>query len=61
MKSLSLERNLDVPFLYMNDASRDQDPIATYGSKNKNKLKEVSLRYDGEQVFQKLQNNGFLL
>ncbi|KAK8085978.1 FAD linked oxidase-like protein [Apiospora phragmitis] len=61
MKSLSLERNLDVPFLYMNDASRDQDPIATYGSKNENKLKEVSLRYDGEQVFQKLQNNGFLL
>ncbi|KAK7996415.1 hypothetical protein PG989_004455 [Apiospora arundinis] len=61
MKSLSMERNLEVPFLYMNDASRDQDPIATYGSDNVNKLKRVSQDYDRGQVFQRLQNDGFLL
>ncbi|PFH57059.1 hypothetical protein XA68_15576 [Ophiocordyceps unilateralis] len=58
---LSKERRLGVPFLFMNDAGRDQNPIATYGADNFKKLREVSLKYDSTQVFQRLQNDGFLL
>ncbi|KAK8100142.1 fad linked oxidase-like protein [Apiospora kogelbergensis] len=60
-KEVSRERGLDVDFLYMNDASRDQNPLAGYGEKNIARLKEVALKYDPSQVFQNLQNGGFLL
>lgn len=59
--TLSKGRGLDIPFLFMNDASRDQSPIAKYGATNINKLKQAALKYDPTQVFQKLQNSGFLL
>lgn len=58
---LSQERGLGVPFLYMNDASRDQEPLASYGAANLKRLKDISLKYDTEQVFQKQQNGGFKL
>ncbi|CAG8981861.1 hypothetical protein HYALB_00009536 [Hymenoscyphus albidus] len=58
---LTREANLDISFLYMNDASRDQNPLASYGRDCLARLKETALRHDPEQVFQKLQNNGFLL
>ncbi|TVY80672.1 Bifunctional solanapyrone synthase [Lachnellula suecica] len=58
---LSQQRGLSVDFLYMNDAARDQDPLATYGADNLAKLKAISRKYDPLQVFQKLQNDGFLL
>jgi hypothetical protein len=45
----------------MNDASRDQNPLASYGKDNVQKLKTVAAKYDPSQVFQKLQNGGFLL
>jgi len=45
----------------MNDASRDQNPIAGYGAENVAKLKAVSEKYDPTQIFQVLQNDGFLL
>ena len=50
-----------LPFLYMGDSSRDQNPIAGYGVTNVDKLKAVSQKYDPNQIFQTLQNNGFLL
>lgn len=50
-----------LPFMYMNDASRDQNPLASYGSDNVARLIQVSQKYDADQVFQNLQNNGFLL
>ncbi|KAF7594710.1 hypothetical protein BBP40_008603 [Aspergillus hancockii] len=58
---LGQERGLHDPLVYMNDASRDQNPLLSYGEENLVKLKAVSLKYDPSQVFQKLQNNGFLL
>ncbi|KAM4066423.1 FAD binding domain-containing protein [Hirsutella rhossiliensis] len=58
---LSQERGLDVSYIYMNDAARDQDPIATYGGANVQTLKEIAAKYDPGQVFQRLQNDGFLL
>jgi hypothetical protein len=45
----------------MNDASRDQSPLATYPSANLEKLKAVAAKYDSLRVFQNLQNDGFLL
>lgn len=47
--------------LYMNDCSRDQDPLGSYGAENVAKLCAVSQKYDPDQVFQKLQHDGFLL
>ena len=60
-KELGEERNLYLPFLYMNDASRDQKPIEGYGAANVAKLKAVSRKYDQAQIFQRLQINVFLL
>lgn len=60
-KEKSKQRALDVPYLFMNDASRDQNPIASYGAANVLKLKEIAEKYDPERVFQDLQSGGFLL
>jgi hypothetical protein len=60
-KTVSRSRDLDVDFIYMNDASRDQNPIAGYGATNIAQLKATALKYDPSKVFQTLQNNGFLL
>lgn len=60
-KELGEKRGLYIDHLFMNDASRDQSPIATYGEASIAKLKAIALKYDPEQVFQNLQNDGFLL
>ncbi|KAM3515926.1 hypothetical protein MY11210_000466 [Beauveria gryllotalpidicola] len=60
-KKLSKDHDLEIPFIFMNDASRDQNPLASYGPANLARLKAVACKYDGEKVFQKLQNGGFLL
>ncbi|CAG8980498.1 hypothetical protein HYALB_00013099 [Hymenoscyphus albidus] len=58
---LAKARGLWLPHLFMNDASRDQNPVASYGTDNIQKLKNIALKYDPSQLFQKLQNSGFLL
>ncbi|KAL8733403.1 MAG: hypothetical protein Q9181_003611 [Wetmoreana brouardii] len=60
-KELGEARGSYLVFLYMNDASRDQNPIAGYGASNVAKLRSVSKKYDPAQIFQTLQNGGFLL
>ncbi|KAI8963317.1 FAD-binding domain-containing protein [Daldinia sp. FL1419] len=60
-KDLGDERGLSLPFTFMNDASRDQNPLRSYGADNVNKLKQISKKYDASQLFQKQQNGGFLL
>lgn len=60
-KQLGEQRGLYLPFVYMGDSSRDQNPIAGYGAANVAKLKAVSQKYDPTQIFQTLQNGGFLL
>jgi hypothetical protein len=60
-KKLAKERGLDVPFTYMNDASRDQNPLESYGARSLKQLKATSKKYDPTQMLQRLQNNGFLL
>jgi hypothetical protein len=51
----------DIPFVYANYASRDQNPLASYGEANLAKLKEIAGKYDPQGVFQTLQNGGWLL
>jgi len=60
-QQLGQARGWYIPFIFLNDASRDQSPLAGYGATNLAKLKAVSKKYDPSQVFQNLQNNGFLL
>lgn len=50
-----------LPFIYSNYASRDQDPLASYGPENLKKLNDIACKYDPEGVFQKLQSGGWLL
>lgn len=47
--------------IYLNYATKDQDPISSYGAANVQKLKAASRKYDPEQVFQKLVTGGFKL
>ncbi|CAN9164842.1 unnamed protein product [Alternaria alternata] len=61
VKAEAKRRNLDNNFVYLNYASEYQDPIGNYGVKNKQRLMEVSKRYDPKQVFQYLQPGGFKL
>lgn len=48
-------------YLYMNYASQFQDVIAGYGSENRQRLIDISHKYDPQQVFQKLQPGYFKL
>ena len=50
-----------LPYLFMNDASYDQDVIGHYGTANVKRLKSVQRVYDPELVFQKLVPGGFKL
>ncbi|KAJ4387626.1 hypothetical protein N0V93_008223 [Gnomoniopsis smithogilvyi] len=60
-RELGEDRKSYMDYLYHNDASRDQNPIATYGADNIARLKEIAANFDPNQVFQKLQKDGFLL
>lgn len=48
-------------YLYQNYADISQDVLAGYGEENLEKLREISRKYDPEQVFQKLQPGYFKL
>ncbi|KAI2845191.1 CAZyme family AA7 [Aspergillus niger] len=50
-----------LPYRYSNYASRDQDPLSSYGAENVARLKSIAAKYDPDEVFQKLQNGGWLL
>ncbi|KAF2477208.1 FAD-binding domain-containing protein [Lindgomyces ingoldianus] len=60
-EELGKARGSHLPFLYMNDASRDQNPLNTYTSASLQRLNAVAKKYDPHRVFQTLQNDGFLL
>ncbi|KAF1834788.1 FAD-binding domain-containing protein [Decorospora gaudefroyi] len=60
-KELGMASGSYLPFIYMNDASRDQDPLGSYPAANVERLREVAAKYDNLGVFQMLQNDGFLL
>ncbi|CAG8979684.1 hypothetical protein HYALB_00003915 [Hymenoscyphus albidus] len=60
-KSAGQARGSYVPLIYMGDGSRDQNPLASYGTENLNKLKATAKKYDPRELFQTMQQSGFLL
>lgn len=48
-------------FKYSNYASKDQNPLASYGEESLTRLKLIATSVDPTGVFQKLQNDGFLV
>jgi len=57
----SKELGLDHRYIYQNYAWHEQDVFAGYGEENRERLREISKKYDPEQVFQKLQPGYFKL
>ncbi|KAF8247239.1 FAD-binding domain-containing protein [Wilcoxina mikolae CBS 423.85] len=47
------------PWIYLNYALDAQDPIASYGEGNVEKLRKVQEKYDPDRVWEKLVNGGF--
>lgn len=60
-KKLGEKRVLYIPFIFINEASKDQNPLASYGLTNVEKLKTMPWKCDASQLFQTLQNGRFLL
>lgn len=61
IKAAATNRDLHLPYIFMNDASHDQAVIAGYGQDNIERLQEVQRNYDPDLVFQKLVPGGFKL
>lgn len=50
-----------LPFKFMNDANQVQNVFQGYGLDSFERLSLISKKYDPDQVFQNLQNGGWLL
>ncbi|KAI0882021.1 uncharacterized protein GGS22DRAFT_191752 [Annulohypoxylon maeteangense] len=61
VREIAKRKGILLDFEFLNDATWDQHPIASYGEENVRKLREIAQRYDPAEVFQKLQGDGFLL
>lgn len=61
VEELAKERGVYLESKCMNDAGDFQDVLASFGSENLATLGSIASKYDPLQVFQVLQNNGFLL
>lgn len=48
-----------VEFKYLNYADGSQNPLSTYGTKNIDFIRQVSTKYDPQQIFQKKVPGGF--
>jgi hypothetical protein len=59
--ALAESLNLHHRFIYQNYASLRQDVFAGYGAANKQRLIDISRKYDPERIFQKLQPGYFKL
>ena len=49
----------DNPYLYLNYADKTQNPLASYGAANVEKMKAAARKYDPFGVFQDLVPGGF--
>ncbi|KAI1259890.1 hypothetical protein F5Y18DRAFT_432862 [Xylariaceae sp. FL1019] len=61
VRSMTVEHQTALDFIYLNYAADFQDPIGSHGAENKEKLQDVSRRYDPEGLFQKRVPGGFKL
>ncbi|KAI1824499.1 FAD-binding domain-containing protein [Xylaria intraflava] len=55
------EKKLDLPYLFAGVASKEQEVLQGYGDESIAFMQTVAAKYDPEGVFQRLQNDGFLL
>ena len=61
LKTAANKHGCLVDYLFMNDASYTQSPLRTLPEDTLEFLRKTARKYDHEEVFQKLQNGGFLL
>ncbi|KAI0099190.1 hypothetical protein GGR51DRAFT_397511 [Nemania sp. FL0031] len=61
VRDIAKQKGLLLEFEFINDATWDQNPIASYGASNVRRLREIARRYDPDEVFQRLQGDGHLL
>ncbi|RYO74495.1 hypothetical protein DL764_010811 [Monosporascus ibericus] len=61
VQSLAKERGLQLGYVSMTFANASQDVLRGYGVENIKKMQATAAEYDHDGVFQKLQNDGFLL
>ena len=61
VKAEARRRGLDNDYIYMNYASQFEDPIASYGAANVERLLGISRKYDPTGVFQNLHPGHFKL
>lgn len=61
VQELAREKGLLLGFLCMSFASSSQDVLRSYGADNVKRIQDAAAKYDPEGVFQKFQNDGFLL
>lgn len=54
-------RGVLLPYLFMNTAGTNQDVLGSFGEENVKTIKKVARKYDPERVFQRLQNDGYLV
>ncbi|KAM7183945.1 hypothetical protein V8F20_012422 [Naviculisporaceae sp. PSN 640] len=55
------QKGVLLPYLFMNVAGREQNVLASFGRRNLEEIKAVAKKYDYSGVFQRLQNDGYLI
>ncbi|KAI1127655.1 hypothetical protein F5Y10DRAFT_292692 [Nemania abortiva] len=61
VEALTKERGLFLTTKIVNDSGFNQNVLSSYPPENLRRLRDIAAQYDPAQVFQTLQNNGFLL
>lgn len=61
IEKASVDAGQYVEYIFMNDASWDQEVIAHYGDESVERLKAVRDKYDPGEIFQRLVKGGFKL
>ena len=59
VKAAAQKEGVASNFIYLNYASKEEDPIGGYGAASKSQLQAVSKKYDPKGLFQKAQPGGF--
>ncbi|KAM5356771.1 hypothetical protein ACJ41O_003417 [Fusarium nematophilum] len=59
LRAAAKARGVLMPQVWMNNAGRDDDVIASYGKKNWVKLRDISIKYDPKRTFQRLCVGGY--